>query len=257
MIIPTLGLIFWLFAPASNQWETETNWSPAGPPGASDSASFLNSTKRDIDLMGAPAVRDLVFNALQPFRLRVKPLAYFTLAGAVQSNRTPEFIIEGSYSGSGGQMIVTQSGSLGQARVIINGFPDGNGGVLDIRGRAGNPRIYVNRGAYLVFDDFADADNSFILAKPEGQGLFGGQIYFLGNSQAKNATIKLFGRYSALQVQDHVDPIILLGRLSGNGSVFVGRNTLVVHDCAGFTGSVNAEIGGGLQCANTSKLSFP
>lgn len=143
-------------------------------------------------------------------------------------------------------MEVTQSGSLGEARVIITGVSDGNGGVLTIRGHAGNPRMYVNRGAYLVFADSSDADHAFILAKPEGAGLFGGQIYFWGHSTAKDASIRLTGRYSALQAQDHVGSISV-GQLSGTGAVFVGPNMLVLHE-GDFAGSIDdMGAGGGLQ----------
>lgn len=252
MNLSTLGLIVWLLSPTSNQWENADNWEPSGPPSRRDSALFLYSAQHDIDLTGAPSVGGLEFR--EAFRFRVKPMAFFTLEGKVtMSKRIPEFVIEGASSSSGGQMEVAEAASLGQGRVILKGVRDGNGGKLEILGRAGNPRLYVNRGSYLVFDDFGDADHAFILAKPEGDGMFGGQIYFLGHSTAENAIIVLSGHYSALQVQDHIG-LITVGKLSGDGAVFVGSNTLVVRDCTGFTGAVDAQgLGGRLQCENSPK----
>ena len=235
MILLSL-IFFWLASPQTNQWQSVENWSPNGLPFQNDLAVFNSSFKRDIDLTMAPSIGEVQFNGLSSFKFQVKPLAFFLLNGQVRGMRPPEIIVNGAFSGSPGQMEVSALGNLGKARVILKGVTNGNGAKLEIFGHAGNARIYVNSESYLLFEGNGNADESQILAKPGIHGMFGGQIYFYGESNAENATITLAGTDSAIQAQEH-NGTLTIGRLDGTGVVFLGGNQLIIKS-GNFSGTI-------------------
>jgi hypothetical protein len=250
--IVLLGVSFvWLWSPPSNQWESAQNWSPAGVPTQNDSASFLNSERRNLNVTMGPKIGPLEFNGRQDFRVTVIPLAYLTLNGPVSfDTHPPTFVMQGSYSGFGGQIGATKDSKL-EGVYILHGYAGGNGAEITTRGSAGDAHIYANAGTYVIFRDSGNAGTAKILSKPGGtSGLFGGQIYFYNASDAPDASIILAGGTSALQIQEHLGPVTV-GRLSGPGTVFLGPNTLRVKS-GDFTGTADAQgQGGGVELGST------
>lgn len=229
MSILTLALGFtWALSPVNGDWNNASNWSPVGPPGTYDNASLGPSTVKSLFVDRVASVGSIEFGRTT-YTVTALGGSTFTLDGGgleMHANAVQYLIIDGAFNGSGGLLRSSDFGTLGRAQVIIKGFVDGNGGEAIIRGRAGSPRIFVNPGAYLIFEDFGSADESIILSKPSYHGAFGGQIYFFGSSDGGRAHVNLVGEFSAIQMQDRVNPVVNLGSLAGAGTVFLGPNTL-------------------------------
>jgi fibronectin-binding autotransporter adhesin len=84
----------WNNAPASNQWGTAGNWTPAGVPGSSDAAQFTNiSATNSINLGGDRTVSSLLFGGLSNYSLNGGSL---TVGGG--SIATNSFVLSTSYS---------------------------------------------------------------------------------------------------------------------------------------------------------------
>ena len=65
----------WLSSPQDSVWETADNWTPGGPPnGASDIATFAQSSQTDVGISTSVEVNSIVFTpASNSFTLKVPP----------------------------------------------------------------------------------------------------------------------------------------------------------------------------------------
>ena len=70
------GSATWKTSPASGDWDTASNWTPATVPnGPSDTATFASSNVRNVAVSADTVVSDIAFNA-SAFTITANPLVY-------------------------------------------------------------------------------------------------------------------------------------------------------------------------------------
>ena len=181
LTIPSLhaGSATWNLNPASGDWNTAANWTPATVPnGSSDTATFAVSDTTDVSLSADIEVNSIVFNAgASSFALStgVGPILTISGDGVVNnSGVTQEIIVAVDTAGNEGSIMFHNSATAGSdiLYTVSGSFTGYLGG-------------YIN-----FWDDTSAGDATFMLGGGvSGVSAAGGRIGFLGNSTAENGTI--------------------------------------------------------------------
>ena len=189
----------------TGQWNTATNWSPAGVPSETDTAIFGTSPTISIDLVQAgnamvnniefasgASSYTLNFKFPQPTQPEAEPPA-LTVTGTGVSNssgETQSFIVASAgYSYKNPQLQFINSANAGGDNVSYSvgpATPDGyGGGVLGFSNdsSAGSALFTVRTGSG---------------TPPKKNSTVGGEVSFADNSKAASATFNIYGSTSLL-----------------------------------------------------------
>jgi autotransporter-associated beta strand protein len=195
----------WLVTPASNDFQTAANWSPATVP--TGTAAFGASSTTSLIFSADTAIGTLQFNAGAPlysFGITNHNL-FVTGAGIVNaSSNSPVFNITGpdgvffsntSTAGNasinvnaaaGGFLTFVDSSTAGNATITTSGSGVG-GTIFAATSTAGNATIVTNSGASVQFNDSSTAGAATVITNNGAVALFqqtanGGQARFITNA---------------------------------------------------------------------------
>jgi autotransporter-associated beta strand protein len=174
----------WDSAPASDDWNTALNWTPAAVPnGSSDTATFDLSDITNVSISADTEVDGIVFNSgASAYTITVAPAFTLTISGV------------GVVNNSGG----TQN-------FVTNGATDSNsiGGIIDFSNTssAGDAVFTINAagaagavGSYTFFADNATADHAtFVINGGFVSNTVGGELDFSSSSTAASGTFTING----------------------------------------------------------------
>jgi hypothetical protein len=174
------GSATWNLNPATGDWNTATNWTPATVPnGPSDTATFAFSNTTGVSISAFTEVNGIVFNAgASAFTITVIPTSQFTF----------------TFSGTGiannsGILQNFVSGANASGQTVFIGFTNS--------ATAGNSTMFTNQGSAVsgagggvtVFSNTATAGNgAFINNSGVVSNAGGGQTQFLNSSIAGQGT---------------------------------------------------------------------
>jgi len=175
------GSATWKAAPATGDWNTATNWTPATVPNSStDTATFATSNLTGVALSSVISVNGIVFNSgASAFTITDNAFA-FTISGTGIMNNsaaTQNFVIGVNGVGGSGTLTFSNSATAGTAIVSTAG-PAPSGGNSGI----------VN------FHNFSTADRATLINNGSSvAGLVGGTTAFWDTSSAGTSTIANYG----------------------------------------------------------------
>jgi autotransporter-associated beta strand protein len=207
------GSATWGRSPATGDWNTAGNWTPATVPnGSTDTATFGKSNTTSVSISANTEVNGIVFNSgANAFTITASPTFTLTISGVGITNNsgvTQNLVTAVDGSGNFGTVSFSNSATAGSMTVITNKastlgfqFPGGGGfggtTVFNNTSTAGSATINNNGGAVFgtgpgttIFNDSSTAGNATInnsgaSADQAGAGL----INFDNTSSAGSATI--------------------------------------------------------------------
>src|SRR5450432_611610 len=189
------GNATWKVTPASGDWNTAANWTPATVPnGPADIATFAVSNTTDVSTSANTEVNSIAFNpGASEFAVSVGLATELTISGVGIVNN----------SGVAQELItpVDAAGNQGDIQ-FFNSATAGTGNVFTI---AGSFTGYL--GGYINFWDTTTAgDNTFTLGGGvSGVSAAGGRVGILGNSTAGDSTFIVEGGGSGAGTQAVID----------------------------------------------------
>ena len=181
---PQAGLVFadsatWNASPATEDWNTATNWTPAAvPDGPSDVATFGSSSRTAVSLSDVTGteVNGITFSpGASAYTITVMPTATMTISGvgiANSSGLTQTFVNDVDTAAHRAVTIVGNSATLGDATYTEKaGLFGGPGAQLQLTGSAsgGTARVQVFGNA--TFDLSAHDATGVSVGSIEGTGL--------------------------------------------------------------------------------------
>src|SRR6266567_6281850 len=196
------GSATWRLNPASGDWNTASNWSPATVPnGSSDVAGFSSSNRRAISISQPTSVERITFNSsASAFTISSSPGLNLDLVGAGivnNSGKTQNFVNNADPT-SRGQIRFFGTAKPGLSTVFTN-----NGRASTVPG--------VSGGRCNFFESSTAGNGVFIQNGGTGSGGDGGRCLFEDTATAGNATFTNNGGVS--------------GAGSGGGVTFNGTAT--------------------------------
>jgi outer membrane autotransporter protein len=119
------GSATWDTAPATGDWNTATNWTPATVPNSSaDTASFGLSTITGVSISANTEVNGIVFNSTaSAFTITASPVFTLTISGTGITNNsgvTQNFVTAVDGSGNLGAIVFSNSATAGSMTVFTN-----------------------------------------------------------------------------------------------------------------------------------------
>ncbi len=223
------GSATWSANPASGDWNTPANWTPATVPnGPTETATFAASSKTAVSLSAAVEVNAITFDPAASSYTVTAPTITLTLSGAGMTNNsavTQNFVANGkgeidftnsatagtnnTVSNNGGTMSTIPGGktvffntsTAGSAIITNNGGPlngfsaNGNTNFFD-NATAGQATVTNNPGSGFFggggatnFADFSSAGDA-VFANKTGTSVYSGTVSFANNATAGNASFK-------------------------------------------------------------------
>jgi fibronectin-binding autotransporter adhesin len=199
------GSATWLANPATEDWNTATNWTTGGPPnGPSDTAFFATSNTTGVSISAETEVDGIVFNAgASAFTITVSPSSTanttLTISGVGISNNSgiaQNFVTAVNGIGNFGTIAFTNSATAGSGTVFTNnGSTGGRSGIIQFlnTSTAGNGTFTNNSGTVsgengggTQFFDISTAGNSTFTNNGDVSGAGPGFTQFFNNSTAGN-----------------------------------------------------------------------
>ena len=247
------GSAMWLPAPATGDWNTAGNWTPATVPnGAADIATFFTSATTGVSLSADTEVNGITFNAgASAFTITVSPTVVLTLSGTGITNNsgiTQNFVMAVNGAGSFGAIRFTNSATAGvNTAFTMNGSAFGSpfGSPLTVfldASTAGSGNFTNNggtasggNGGTTVFRDNSTAANgTFTNNGGAVVNAFGGKTTFNNNSTAAN------------------------GSFTNNGAAFFGAGGGITefHDSSTAANGTFTSNGGTVNAANGGAILF-
>src|ERR1700736_458283 len=247
------GSAMWLPAPATGDWNTAGNWTPATVPnGAADIATFFTSATTGVSLSADTEVNGITFNAgASAFTITVSPTVVLTLSGTGITNNsgiTQNFVMAVNGAGSFGAIRFTNSATAGvNTAFTMNGSAFGSpfGSPLTVfldASTAGSGNFTNNggtasggNGGTTVFRDNSTAANgTFTNNGGAVVNAFGGKTTFNNNSTAAN------------------------GSFTNNGAAFFGAGGRITefHDSSTAANGTSTSNGGTVNAANGGAILF-
>ncbi len=284
------GNAAWQSSPASGDWNTASNWSPATVPnGPNDTATFTLSNRTALSLSANTEVNAIDFNSgANAFTITAGPNVQLTISGVGIVNNSgvvqtfvagvsgfdPSFIAFEKNAAAGSNVRITVAG---QAEVGASNSPSV---FFFDRSSAAESTIAVNGGAVmkagggiLGFFDNSSAGNAILSAQSSPGNNVGGRIQFLQQSKGGDARVEVFGgRFRQpgnnifsngyLDIAPASGPggsrgSVAVGSIEGDGLVFLGSNALTVGGnnlSTSFSGLIKGEDGGSLTKIGRGKL---
>ena len=205
------GSATWNLNPASGDWNTAINWTPATVPNsANDTATFNTSTKTAVTFSAATEVASIVFNTgASAYSITVPDDSFKPLnvsgAGIVNNSGVTQTLTSlgfGEINFTGSATVddkVSLVGSIGFGEFSQAGSAiiTGNGGFGD-NASAGNAIITCRptlvASQQIAFDDDSTAAQATLIAEPAlPDGVIGANINFAGDATAGDATAMAMG----------------------------------------------------------------
>ena len=216
--------ITWAASPASGDWNTAGNWSPAMVPNSFNAnAIFDTSNTQAVSLSANTQVNSITFtaNATSAYTITVNPTLALTISGTGITNKsgtTHNFVTAVDGNGNVGSIIFRNNASAGN----LTQFTNAGGGSIGL----------TPYGGYLQFSDSSSAGSATITnnggATGDGSG-FGGLTNFLGTSTAASATISNEAASS--------------GGITGGRTAFSGASTAGSAMISNNTGGASLQAG--------------
>jgi autotransporter-associated beta strand protein len=207
------GSATWNLNPASGDWNTATNWTPATVPnGPTDVATFAASSVNQVTFSGSPTeVAEVIFNsaATSSFNITIGAAKTFTISGVGVVNNSDvsqNFSIGPSSSGQTGLLNFENTATAGTANTTYTAFgAAGNGsggsGAQFFQNSTAGSATFIAQGAthgldvgggFFGFNDNSTAENaSFTINGAQNNGGFGGSVGFGDFATAGNAVFVL------------------------------------------------------------------
>ena len=194
------GSATWNIDPASDQWESASNWTPATiPNGPNDTATFgvSNTTNVHTTCVVDTEVNGIVFNpGASPFKITVESCASYQVTLTI--------------SGVG----ITNNSGTTQNFVAVGDNGGGDVGVIQ-------------------FKNSATAGDLTTLTNAVGFEGTSGMIQFVDDSNGGTARVEVFGHAdrqdeSGLDISSHNAPGVTIGSLEGDGAVTLGASNLTI-----------------------------
>ncbi len=231
------GSATWKSTPATADWNTATNWSPATiPNGTSDTATFASSNTTGVSLSAETVVDSILFNSgASAFTVTV-PVSQLGLKGAGITNNSgtmQNFVINPT-----GVVRFFDSATAGSVTTftISGGVRSGAfGGIIEFSNAStASSATFINVGATVnnalggvtEFEQTAAAGNATLIANGGSAGGLGGEISFISHADGGHARVEAFGN-GYLDISGHFNGVTI-GSLEGDGFVFLGGNNLNV-----------------------------
>jgi autotransporter-associated beta strand protein len=222
----------WSTNPGSGDWNTASNWNPAGVPNSSTAtANFFTSSITNVSTSSSVVIGQIIFQpGANSYTINVANSMTVEGTGIVNnSSNTQYFVINGTTGFipgpadlprnvvihhdifSGGDMSFYGTSTAGTNTVITVQGADG------VEGSSGS----------LHFWETSTAGGATLIATGGILGSSGGKIYFEGNSSGGTAAVQVYGN-GFLDISNHAAGSVTIGSLAGNGLVFLGSNNLTV-----------------------------
>ena len=278
------GSAQWDAMPASGDWNTANNWTPATVPnGSSDTATFDVSNTTSVSLSSNTEVNGITFNSgASPYTITANPGVTFIISGSGVTNNsgvTQNFITAVDTStGNFGRIEFTNSAAAGNLATFTNAPTPGHttGGETDFFGNStAGSAIFINQGGSVsngeggatVFSNSASAGSgNFTTYGGTVSGASGGVTSFGNTATAANGTFTTNGGTAnfAFGGQTNFFSTTTAGSgtfVTNGGTVsgaFGGETNLLNSSTAGsgfFTtngGSANGALGGETSISNSS-----
>ncbi len=244
----------WNLNPASSDWNTAANWTPAVVPNDSNATAVFDvSNTTNVTLSARVVVGEIIFNpGASAFTitaannttdaLNIVGAGLNNQSGVEQALVAPEF---GSFLGLptvifkgnalAGDLITLTASPRGGIRFQENSGADHavivgdreSGIVFADSSNAGSATITASSyGCTVNFIFNSDAANAILIAEGGTGGGGGGTIYFADDSSGGLAQVQIFGN-GTLRVS-HSDPGVTIGSLEGDGIVSLDAGALSI-----------------------------
>jgi len=240
------GSATWKPAPATGDWNTATNWTPATVPNSpTDTATFATSNITGVALSGLISINGIVFNSgASAFTITDNAFA-FTISGTGIMNNSAaaqNFVLGVDGVGSSGTLTFLNNATAGTATMSSAGpvQSGGNAGTVNFRNFSTADRAtLINNGSSVAglvggttaFWDTSSAANSAITNNGGGGiGQGGGVTLFIGSSTAAGATLTCNagagGVGASVQFKQDTTGGTARIRLFGNGELQISEHNL-------------------------------
>src|SRR5689334_906400 len=184
------GSATWNINPASGDWNTTTNWTPASVPnGPADIATFASSSRTNLSISAGIEVNSIAFNSgAAAFTINNTLAAGLTLSGAGVTNNSG--VLQNFINQGNGQLFFTNAASAGDSVTYINmATVDGK---IEFQGTStAGSATYRDTGAtggnnttHINFHDQSSAGTAVFNNEKSGNGM----ISFYDSSTADQAT---------------------------------------------------------------------
>jgi autotransporter-associated beta strand protein len=199
------GSATWKAAPASGDWNTAANWSPATVPNfITDTATFATSSITAVSLSALVSLDSIVFNSgASAFTITDNSFAFTISGGGIVNNSasTQTFVLGADNLGGNGTLTFANNATAATATTVTTGATQSGGqaGVVEFRNSSSADRASLaNNGSTItglvggtaVFWDTSSAGNSTITNNGgAGRGQGGGVTLFFDSSTAAGSTI--------------------------------------------------------------------
>ncbi len=239
------GSATWNLNPASNDWSSATNWTPATVPnGSADVATFSTSDTTTISLSSAIEVSGLVFEpgaSLFTFAVGTNAKTDVDITGAGITNSpgiTQTFIAQRNASGGQGVITFRGSANAGSGTVfIVQGGVENNFNFAATQfadqASAGNGIFHceggINHGvggSVSFFDDATAAQGIFTVEGGASARSGGGDIYFGDSSTAGDASITVNGTNFSGALPGLVQFAAVTSATAGNASLVANAGSV-------------------------------
>jgi hypothetical protein len=176
------GSATWTLSPATGNWNTASNWTPATVPnGPSDVATFVSSNTTALSFSASVEVNSIVYNAGasdSAFTTSVVPSQVLTLSGIGITNNSG----------------IVQNFSVGADPAEITFTKSATAGTQTTFTTAGSVTDFTHGGEVVFADSSTAGDAVFVNNGGTLVNKSGGTVLFNDNSNAGNATITNNGR---------------------------------------------------------------
>jgi hypothetical protein len=255
------GSATWNLSPGSNDWNTNTNWTPNSgyPNGASDTATFALSNTTGVSISAITEVKDITFTsaATNAYIVTVSPTHELTISagggtGMVNnSGITQSFVTAVDVSGNRGGIAFTNSATAGGMITFTNngaavgGF---DGGLINLGDfSSAGSATFINNGGTVANTGGGSA--AFVTSSSAGSGTFinnagtvtmagGGHTDFYNSTSAGSGTFTNNGAMVGGAFPTNGFTQFRDASTAGNGT-FINNGGAVTGGFGGYTQFIN------------------
>jgi hypothetical protein len=254
------GSAKWRANPASGDWNTATNWTPATVPnGAADTAMFGVSNTTGVSTSANTEVNRTAFKAgASGFTITTPPTVTFTISGVGITNlsgTTQNFVTTVDGAGNFGEIDFTNSATAGTLTNFTNNasaVPGAFGGIVDFTNTstAGSGTFTNNgsavTGAFGGFTEFHDTSTAGNGTFTNNAGAFigalGGNTEFHDTSTAGSGTFTTNG--GAVSGASTSGRIVFFETSTAGNGIFTTNGDAVPGPTPGVTSFINSSTAG-------------